>query len=416
MRPVPPRLLTRVRGRLARVGGARQVVQRPPGGGGRLASLGQDHTAGHRSYVSNMPPEGVRWLYTKPFSAPPNYELARCLRSFAHIVESLGLGAGAQVLDVGCGPGWVSEWLARCGYHVTGVDVSDEMVAIARARVAAIDAGESGMATPPTAEFHALAVVDLPWSERFDAAILYDALHHFHDERTTLESIRRSLVPGGRIYVHEGIRPAPGSEGERELIDEMRRYGTLESPFDPEYLVEVLQSAGFTDVRRLLEIDELVEVSDPLGALERIRGRIRMPETNTFIAVNPIPGGAATPTLLARLVASAPPSAGPGGEITLTLRVANEGTAYWPAALGYPYPLGSVNLAPHLVGADGARAELARVTLPGSLSPGQSVEISIRLARNTLGDARTVTFDLVREGVAWFGDRGSPTLEITLPL
>ena len=46
--------------------------------------------------------------------------------------------------------------------------------------------------------------------ERFDAAVLYDAMHHFDDEVETLRVIRRTLVPGGRIFIHEGVRPRPG--------------------------------------------------------------------------------------------------------------------------------------------------------------------------------------------------------------
>ena len=107
-----------------------------------------------------------------------------------------------------------------------------------------------------------MPVIDLPWRERFDAAILYDAMHHFDDEVETLRVIRRTLVPGGRIFIHEGVRPAPGSEGERQLIAEMEEYGTLESPFDPAYLLAVLKEAGFTQIARFAAVDDLLDVSD----------------------------------------------------------------------------------------------------------------------------------------------------------
>src|SRR2546430_7825079 len=256
-------------------------------GDGRLESLVHDHDRGHREYVQQIP-EGERlWLRTKPFSAPPNFELAACLRTFAHVVDHLGLGLRAQVLDVGCGPGWMGEFLAGCGYWVTGIDISEDMVEIARSRVAAIP-GQVGEGVEPFAEFHAMPVRELPWTDRFDAAVLYDTMHHFDDELETLQVILRTLVPGGTIYIREGARPAAGSEGEQALIEEMRVRQTLESPFDPHYLLEVVREAGFEDVRRLLEVDELVSVHDlrqPFNAIARfLRYRAGRGDINTIVA------------------------------------------------------------------------------------------------------------------------------------
>src|SRR5205809_5804321 len=161
---------------------------------GRLASLGQDHARGHKSYVENLTPGGRLWLRTKPFFAPPPDELMLCLRTFAHIVERLSLGLRAQVLDVGCGPGWMSEFFARCGYWVTGIDISEDMVEIARSRIKRIpDVVAPGL--EPLAEFHAMEVVEIPWSDRFDAAVMFDTMHHFDDELETLRVVLRSLVP-----------------------------------------------------------------------------------------------------------------------------------------------------------------------------------------------------------------------------
>ena len=50
----------------------------------------------------------------------------------------------------------------------------------------------------------------MPWSSRFDAAILYDTMHHFDNEVETLKVIRRALVPGGQLFIHEGVLPREG--------------------------------------------------------------------------------------------------------------------------------------------------------------------------------------------------------------
>jgi SAM-dependent methyltransferase len=383
---------------------------------GRLESLGHDFDRGHRGYVESLP-EGERlWLRTKPFSAPPNFELATCLRTFAHVVEHLGLGLRAQVLDVGCGPGWMSEFLARCGYWVTGIDISEDMVEIARLRVSRIPE-QVGDGIDPVAEFHAMPVREMPWTDRFDAAILYDTMHHFDDELETLRVIRRTLVPGGMIYIREGARPAAGSEGEQALIEEMRVRKTLESPFDPRYLLEVVREAGFEDVRRLLEVDELVSVDDlrqPFNAIARfLRYRAGRGDINTVVARKPLGLEARSDAtnFFGRIKSLGDwEDSSDRGEKLIWVEVTNEGQAFWPMATGFPYPSGVVTVGPYAIDDAGERVELGRTMLPHSVSPGSSARVLVRVpSESTLGEVR---IDLVREGLAWFSELGSQPLVV----
>jgi SAM-dependent methyltransferase len=379
---------------------------------GRMPSLGQDHGQGHRTYVENLSEGGRLWLRTKPFYAPPTDELTLCLRTFSHIVEQLSLGLRAQVLDVGCGPGWMSEFLARCGYWVTGIDISEDMVEIARSRVESIQGPISEAIERPKAEFYAMPVRDLPWHDRFDAAVLYDTMHHFDDELATLKVIHRSLVPGGRIYIREGVRPAPGSEGEQQLIREMEEYGTLESPFAPDYLERVVGDAGFTDVRRFIEIDELLDIGDTRGLVARFRdyaayrlGR-KEPQSNTLIATKPIPIGQGAESFSAELRAEGPWR--PDGEnLSLTLHVRNTGRSFWPVG---KIAKGAVTIGPYVQQPEGGRLELPRKLLPHALAPGDEVEVELSVPRSAVGDSRQIAVDCVREGIAWFADMGSEPL------
>jgi SAM-dependent methyltransferase len=385
---------------------------------GRLADLGQDYDRGHATYVEQLEPAGRSWLKTKPFSAPPNEELARCLHTFAHVVELLQLGLRAQVLDVGCGPGWLSEFLARCGYWVTGVDISTDMVEIARGRVEAI--GEIGEGIEAQGEFHALPVRQMPWSSRFDAAILYDTMHHFDDELETLGAIRRTLVPGGQLFIHEGVLPPPGSEAEQNLVAEMERYGTLESPFDPDYLEDVVFRAGFSRVRRLTETDELVDTRPPKPRFRWSRSKLRTvrarPEYNVIHAFNPISDTATDEPEAFSAVLE--PEGGwrvEERDLVLRVKITNSGRAFWPAARWHPFPHGSVTVGPYLPGPGGEReVEFGRTTLPHSMSPNDSVTLDVRVPRQQAQGTHAIAVDLVREGVFWFAEAGSQPIVVPL--
>lgn len=380
--------------------------------GGRLPSLGQDFAEGHRHYVERLDTSGERWLRTKPFSVPPQYELRECLRTFVHLVDQLELDVRAQVLDVGSGPGWLSEFLARCGYWVTGIDVSEDMVKVARERIAAIQE-PIGEGIDALAEFHAMPASEIPWTARFDAVVLYDAMHHLDDEVETLRVIRRSLVPGGRIFIHEGVRPEPGSEGERQLVAEMEEYGTLESPFDPAYLLAVLGEAGFTRIRRFAAVDELLDVSTRVEELRRVEAILMHPPMNTVVAEAPVPAGVARAEQSYAAVIERQGTAAPErgrDEVSIPVTVTNTGRAFWHSGDG-AFPYGAVGVGAYIRLGEGQRDEFPRQPLPRSVSPGDSVEIDVRVPSAPSG-AEELEIDLVREGIAWFGDHGSSPLRV----
>jgi SAM-dependent methyltransferase len=91
--------------------------------------------------------------------------------------------AGARLLDVGCG----SAWLGHHFEHYTGVDVSAEAVAAARAR--GHEVIQADVEQP------------LPFADTsFDGAVLKDVLEHVLDPVAVVNEIRRVLVPGGRVF------------------------------------------------------------------------------------------------------------------------------------------------------------------------------------------------------------------------
>ncbi|MEZ4749477.1 MAG: bifunctional 2-polyprenyl-6-hydroxyphenol methylase/3-demethylubiquinol 3-O-methyltransferase UbiG [Bdellovibrionota bacterium] len=98
------------------------------------------------------------------------------------------LSAGQKVLDVACGGGLVANPLAKEGFSVTGVDLSENSLKVAR------DQG-----VPGTEFLHGNAF-DLPLeSDSFDAVLLMDFLEHVDDPGRVLAEGARVLKPGGKL-------------------------------------------------------------------------------------------------------------------------------------------------------------------------------------------------------------------------
>jgi SAM-dependent methyltransferase len=110
------------------------------------------------------------------------------------LVEALGLEAGERVLDVGCGPGRHSLALARRGFEVTGVDLSDDFITLAR---------EAAAAEGLSARFQIVDVRELAAENEFDAAVCLCqggfGLLGGRDEPAAFDRIAAALRPGGRL-------------------------------------------------------------------------------------------------------------------------------------------------------------------------------------------------------------------------
>jgi len=103
----------------------------------------------------------------------------------------LGLQAGECVLEVGCGTGQLTGWLAervRPG-RVVGLDFSSEMLRQAQAK--------SISATFRLAD---VCQDDLGIAE-FDLALCFHSFPHFRDQPAALRNLARCLRPGGRLVV-----------------------------------------------------------------------------------------------------------------------------------------------------------------------------------------------------------------------
>ena len=101
------------------------------------------------------------------------------------LLDAAGAAAGARVLDVGTGPGFVALAAAARGAAAAAADQSAAMVALAR------EAGVDAVCAP---------VEQLPWEDgTFDAVVANYVLNHLPRPSRAVASMARVLRPGGRL-------------------------------------------------------------------------------------------------------------------------------------------------------------------------------------------------------------------------
>ena len=100
-----------------------------------------------------------------------------------------------QALDVACGTGDMVVELQKQGFTVTGVDISEEMLAIAK--------GKAPSATYMVADAEALSFPD----ESFDAVACAFGVRNFVHLERGLGEMLRVLKPGGRMVILELATP-----------------------------------------------------------------------------------------------------------------------------------------------------------------------------------------------------------------
>jgi SAM-dependent methyltransferase len=116
--------------------------------------------------------------------------------AWAELLSTVLPPPAALVADLGCGTGSLSLLLATAGYHVTGVDFSVRMIAIAKAKAAAADAA-TGFIVGDAVNPPLLAAA-------FDVVISRHVLWAMPDAQAALTRWVQLLRPAGRLILIEG--------------------------------------------------------------------------------------------------------------------------------------------------------------------------------------------------------------------
>jgi len=408
-----------------------QVVatQDQNGAPGRLAKIEDiDYKQSAREYLGKLSDERRHHLRTKPFynlaHKPAKYknpgmdeDMHRHFCDFANIAVQLALPPGSRILDVGCGSGWLSEYFARLGYSVKGIDISSALVDMSRERVERVPYGVDHE-TPLLCTFEIHDIEVEPLAEKFDAIVCYDSLHHFQDEPSVIRNLAQMLPIGGHLFILEGKRPAEGSSSEKELLDVMREFQTLESPFDDEYLRSLLDQNGLAIVGDYVSVNGLFERE----LLEGERLPITTVATNYYYfncqkvcerqPASTVPTSRDPGILSARLFLSEPIASQvtPGVSLVLPVTIENTGDTLW--LTGQTARAGIVSPAVRVFDDDGTLVHEfhGEPPLPHAVAPGQIVQIKIEYTAPERPGNYKIMIDLVDQHVCWFEQKGSKPL------
>nr|NQU92707.1 class I SAM-dependent methyltransferase [Bacteroidota bacterium] len=208
-----------------------------------------------QQYVSKLEEGNYKWLFTKPYeSSPGNKEYFRLMYDLLNILKAMNIPSGARILEVGSGPGWITEILLMLGFSVDALEPSEDMIKIAKERCSVYTHYNSE--AKHKVNYHQSTIEEIEFEEeRFDAVLFFDSLHHVVDEGIAINKSFRFLKPGGYLGVVEGAWHPSNTELERVLMAEMKKYGTLENPFTTEYIDHILTNSGFTDIQRYVGVN-----------------------------------------------------------------------------------------------------------------------------------------------------------------
>ena len=159
-----------------------------------------------------------------------------------YLISAAEVSPGMSVLDVACGPGYVSAAVKRLGAVPTGIDFSEKMIAIAKT-------------TFPDISFLQGDAQELPFGDAtFDRVLVNFGLLHVSQPESACMDAYRVLKPGGRLgfSVWAGPEKNPGAKMVNDAIEAHGdlNVGLPEGP--PHYLYgeeeecrKVLEQSGF---------------------------------------------------------------------------------------------------------------------------------------------------------------------------
>lgn len=185
---------------------------------------------GEKKYYDN---KGLAEIYhsaNKPFS---DHSCGPMLAEIGAIISLLP-PPPLKILDLGCGMGWTSIFLAKRGYEVIGVDISD----------CAIENANKIKKQEKTKNLDFLAgdYEKLNFNNDFDVVLFFDSLHHSLDENAAIRSAFNALKKEGMLICSE---PGLGHDKTKISKMEVKNLDVTERAMPPVFLKKIGRKAGF---------------------------------------------------------------------------------------------------------------------------------------------------------------------------
>ncbi|WP_277678262.1 class I SAM-dependent methyltransferase [Gracilibacillus dipsosauri] len=122
------------------------------------------------------------------------------------VIDLLAPRKRENILDLGCGTGDLAERISKCGTNVIGVDQSENMINKARAKY-------------PNIHFQVQDILQLDYSNEFDAVFSNATLHWVKQPEIALRNIHHALKPGGRFVAEFG-----GQGNVQTITDQLKKH------------------------------------------------------------------------------------------------------------------------------------------------------------------------------------------------
>jgi len=169
------------------------------------------------------------------------------------------LRPGMTILEIGCGTGYFTRELTRRGADIVAIDVSPDLLEIAKAKYSA-----------PNVRYEIQNAYSLTYADAmFDSVVGSSILHHLEIEEA-LREIYRVLKPGGTVYFTEPNMLNPQIAMQKNIPWIKRRLG--DSPDETAFfrwpLRRLLEQTGYRDVR--IDPFDFLHPKTPVPLIDRL--------------------------------------------------------------------------------------------------------------------------------------------------